>query len=173
MAKFTELIAYFKTLATKHKSILHTETEKHFFRMEIDEVLEGINRSDAAYPMFVLEGYGFSFTDNRSDNLLKKRTGAFILIDHLQDISDHDRIHEIWDEMEQIATDILVKIKADKRDRLVPVVRDFDFESVDASLILNEIGNDVGIRISYSLGSPVSNDVDPSRWLSFVEDVIP
>ncbi|NQU53584.1 MAG: hypothetical protein HQ522_13705, partial [Bacteroidetes bacterium] len=62
MAKFSDLITYFENLARKHKSILHTDTDKHFFRMEIDEVLAGINRTDVAYPMLILEGYGFGFT---------------------------------------------------------------------------------------------------------------
>ena len=45
-AKFTDLISYFENLARRHKSIAHTDSEKHFFRMELDEVLGGINRTD-------------------------------------------------------------------------------------------------------------------------------
>lgn len=164
MAKFSELITYFENIARKHKEILHTDEEKHFFRLEIDEVLAGINRTDVNYPMLILEGYSFAFTDNLSDNLLKNREGAFILLDHVSDISDHNLIHEIWDELEEIATDILIKIKSDKRNHLTPVVRNFEFDSINASLILNEIGNDVGIRVTYTITSPVINDVNPDRW---------
>ena len=136
MAKFSDLISYFENLARKHTDILHSDGEKHFFRMEIDEVLEGINRTDVAYPMLILEGYSFDFTDNKSDNLLKNRQGAFILLDHISDNSDHNTIHKKWDELEEIATEILVKIKSDKLNPLTPVVRNFDFESVNVSLIL-------------------------------------
>jgi hypothetical protein len=164
MAKFSDLITYFETLARKHKSILHTDNEKHFFRMEIDEVLAGINRTDVAYPMLILEGYGFGFTDNRSDNLLKNRQGAFILLDHLSDISNHNLIHQKWDELEEIATDIIVKIKSDKRNPLTPVVRNFDYDNINASLLLNEIGNDVGIRVTYTITSPVETLVNKDKW---------
>ena len=165
MAKFSELITYFENLARSHKDILHSDDEKHFFRMEIDEVLAGINRTDVNYPMLILEGYGFEFTDNKSDNLLKNREGAFILLDHVSDISDHNLIHEKWDEMEEIATEILIKIKSDKRNPLTPVVRNFEFDTVNGSLILNEIGNDVGIRLTYTITSPVTNDVNPDKWI--------
>jgi hypothetical protein len=164
MAKFSDLINYFENLARKHKSILHTDTDKHFFRMEIDEVLAGINRTDVAYPMLILEGYGFGFTDNRSDNLLKNRQGAFILLDHLSDISNHNLIHQKWDELEEIATDIIVKIKSDKRNPLTPVVRNFDYDNINASLLLNEIGNDVGIRVTYTITSPVETQVNTDKW---------
>ena len=165
MAKFSDLISYFENLARKHIDILHSDGEKHFFRMEIDEVLEGINRTDVAYPMLILEGYSFDFTDNKSDNLLKNRQGAFILLDHISDNSDHNTIHKKWDELEEIATEILVKIKSDKINPLTPVVRNFDFESVNVSLILNQIGNDVGVRITYTITSPVTNDPNPGKWL--------
>jgi hypothetical protein len=165
MAKFSDLISYFENLARKHTDILHSDGEKHFFRMEIDEVLEGINRTDVAYPMLILEGYSFDFTDNKSDNLLKNRQGAFILLDHISDNSDHNTIHQKWDELEEIATEILVKIKSDKINPLTPVVRNFDFESVNVSLILNQIGNDVGVRITYTISSPVTNEPNPGKWL--------
>ena len=164
MAKFKDLVTYFENIARKHLDILHTDEEKHFFRMEIDEVLMGINRSDVAYPMLILEGYAFEFTDNKSDNLLKNREGAFILLDHIKDASDMNAIHDKWDELEEIATEILIKIKSDKYNPLTRVVRNFDLDSVNASLILNEIGQDVGIRVSYTISSPISNEVNPDKW---------
>lgn len=165
-AKFSELIAYFETLATKHKSILHSESEKHFFRMEIDEILAGINRTDVQYPLLALEGYSFDFADNRSDNVFKNRRGFFTLVDHVSDIHDYNTINQKWDELEAIATDILVKIRTDKRAGNIAVIRDFDFTSVDARLIMNEIGNDVGFRVSYVIASPIDTDIDQTKWNS-------
>lgn len=164
MSKFSDLITYFETLATQHVDIGHSEGEKHFFRMELDEVLTGINRTDVAYPFLALEGYSFDFTDNRADNIIKNRKGAFMLIDHLSDPGDYDRMHQIWDELEVIGTDILLRMKRDKRNGDVPVIRDFQFDSVEAELIMNQIGNDVGIRFQFNLGSPVDGDVDATKW---------
>jgi len=165
-AKFTDLISYFENLARRHKSIAHTDSEKHFFRMELDEVLGGINRTDVAFPMLILEGYSFDYTDNRSDNLLKNRRGAFMLIDHLSDRSDYDRMHQIWEKMESIGDDLLARIRADKRNPLTPAVRAFDFSNVEAGLIMSELGNQVGLRFTYSLTSVQSTDVDETKWLT-------
>ncbi len=165
MTRFSDLVSYFRDLASNHKSILHSDTEKHFFRFEINEVLAGLNRSDVNYPLLILEGYNFDYTDNKSDNLLKNRHGAFILLDHISDPSDYDTIHLKWDTLEQIGDDILNKIKSDKYNPLTPVIRSFDFQNVEANLIMNEVGSTVGIRYTFTLAGTVQTDINASRWL--------
>ena len=162
---FNDLIAYFESLARQHVDIAHSDNEKHFFRMEIDEVLSGINRADVKHPYFILEGYSFSFADNKSDNVLKRREGAFVLLDHVDDITDYNAIHDAWQRMEAIGDDILVKIKADKRDPTVKAVRDFSFDDVEASFVINELSNEYGIRYTFALISPIQNDVDLDKWI--------
>jgi len=163
---FSKLVTYFENIARAHVEIQHSDNEKHFFRFEIDEVLAGINRSDVAYPMLILEGYSYDYTDNKSDNIIKNRSGAFILLDHCPDISDYGKVHEIWDNLETIADDILIKIKSDKRNPLTPVVRGFEFSSVESKLIANEIGNSIGLRITFTISSPVLSDVNINHWLT-------
>lgn len=165
MSSFTDLVTYFENIASRHVSIQHTEAEKHFFRFEIDELLGGINCTDSDYPMLVLEGYNFDYSDNRSDNVLKNRRGAFVLLDVVPDITDYNQVHEVWAEMEAIGDDILAKIKADKYNDLTPVVRDFQFSTVQALPILNETGNNAGIRYTFALTSPAPADVDPEKWI--------
>lgn len=162
---FSELIAYFENLAKTHVSIQHSDVEKHFFRFELDEVLAGINRTDVAYPMLILEGYSFDYTDNKSDNIIKNRSSAFILLDHCPDISDYNNVHEIWDNLESIADDILVRMKADKRNPLTPVVRGFEYSGIEAKLIANEIGNSIGIRINFMISTPLITDTQTNRWI--------
>lgn len=162
--KFSDLISYFESLARRHVDIKHSDTEKHFFRMEVDEVLGGIDRSDAAFPMLILEGYGYNFTDNNSDNLLKNRQGGFMLIDHVADASDFDAIQEVWDHMEEIGDEILRKIKSDKRNSLTRVVRDFSFTNVEATLLATQLGNNYGIRYTYTVVSPLNTELDPTKW---------
>lgn len=164
--KFTDLISYFESLAADHVSIGHTPMEKHFFRFEIDEVLGGLNRTDVNFPMLILEGYGFNFTDNRSDNVIKNRSGAFILLGRVIDHTDYSRVHEIWDELEVIGDDILGRIRRDKQSRLVPVVKDFNMEQVQASLIMNEIGNHAGIRYTFTISSPQDIEYNPEKWIT-------
>jgi len=166
MATFSDLITYFKTLAEEHTSIKHTEDERHFFRFEIDEVLGGLNRTDVNFPMLILEGYSFSFVDNRSDNPIKNRTGAFVLLGKIEDQTDYEAVHEVWDELEAIGDDILARIRYDKQQRDVPVVRNFPLENVTANLILNEIGNHAGIRYTFTISSPFDTEYDADKWIT-------
>ena len=164
MSNFSDLIEYFETLATEHVSIKHTDQEKHFFRFEIDEVLGGLNRSDVNFPMLILEGYSFDFTDNRSDNVIKNRQGAFVLLGKVEDASDYNTLHDTWDALEVIGDDILARIRYDKQQRNVAVVRDFKIENVMANLILNEIGNHAGIRYTFTISSPFITEYDEDVW---------
>ena len=165
MSKFSQLVSYFENLARLHKDIGHTDSEKHFFRMEVDEVLGGINRTDVKYPFLILEGYSYDFTDDKSDNLLKNRRGAFMLIDHVSDQTDFESIQSAWENMEKIGDELLVKMKADKRNPLAPAIRDFDFSTVEASLLANESDGNYGIRFTYVLTSLQSNEVNTDKWL--------
>ena len=107
--KFMDLVTYFQALAGRHKRI------KDFYRFELDEVLTSLR--DIETPCLILEGYKFSFTDNKSDNILKTRSGAFILLDHVKDTGDFNLIHHTWDTLEKIGDDILARIKADKNNQ--------------------------------------------------------
>jgi hypothetical protein len=162
---FSHLIEYFEDIARTHVEIQHTDNEKHFFRFELDEVLNGIQRSDVAYPMLILEGYGYDYTDNKSDNIIKNRSSAFILLDHCPDISDYANVHAIWDKLETIGNDILIKMKSDKQNPLTPVIRGFEYSSIESKLIANEMGTSIGIRINFTISAPVPSDVDPDRWI--------
>ena len=160
--KFSDVIAYFKTLASQHVSIGHSAAEKHFYRFEIDEILSGIKTIN--YPALILEGYRFSLIDKQSDNVLKERTGAFILLDHLSDVSDYDAMHELWDRLESICDDIIARVKADKYNATAKAVRDFDLNNIEFALIANENDRNFGIRCTFTITSPFSTTVEPSRW---------
>ena len=56
----SDYIAYFKNLAEKHVDIAHTSDEKHFFRMESTEILNGLT-SEINWPAMVLEAYDISY----------------------------------------------------------------------------------------------------------------
>jgi len=88
-----------------------------------------------------------------------------MLIDHVSDQTDFEAIQAAWENMEEIGDELLVKMKADKRNPLAPAIRDFDFSSVEASLLANESDGNFGIRFTYVLTSPRSNDVNPDKWL--------
>ncbi len=160
--KFSAIVSYFEDLASRHVAIQHSESKKHFFRFELDEVLTG-KASRMNYPAFILEGYRYDFKDNASDNPVKVRQGAFILAQHIPDPGDFDYIHQVWDELEEISDDILKKMRADRRNPASPI-RYFDIETAEGMLVSTEFGNLYGIRVTFTVNCQFSFDVDPEKW---------
>jgi len=161
-ATFSDIIEYFQMIATQHIQIGHTAEEKHFYRFEIEEVLTGLKKMN--YPALILEGYRYSFSDGKSDNVMKKRSCAFMLVNHLSDIGDFQAMHSIWDDLEQICDDILARIKADKYNPYARAVRDFDLNGVEINLIANDQDRNYGIRCMFTVSSPQTMDMDPDKW---------
>ena len=160
--KFSQLINYFKTIAAQHVAIGHSYAEKHFYRFELEEILS--NLKNVNYPALILEAYRYSLSDKQSDNVQKERTGAFVLIDHLNDIGDYDAMHEIWDNMETICDDIIARIKTDKRNPAAKAIRDFDLNNVNVALIANENDRNYGIRCTFTISSPLTTDMASEKW---------
>lgn len=162
ITRFSDLIQYFRILAAQHVAIGHTSTEKHFYRFELDEVLTGLKKVN--YPALILEGYRYSLADKLSDNVMKERSGAFMLLGHLNDIGDFDAMHQLWDDLEMICDDIIIRIKADKRNPTAKAIRDFDLGSVNVALIANENDKNYGVRCTFTISSPLSTDLNSEKW---------
>lgn len=161
-ANFTDLIDYFKLLASQHLDIRHSPAEPHFYRFEIEEVLTNLKKVN--YPALILEGYRYSLHDNKGDGLWKERSGAFVLLDHLSDTGDYNSMHQLWNNLETICDELIARIKQDKRNPSVKVVRDIDLSSFEVSLIANELDRNYGIRCTFTISSPVSLAIDPTKW---------
>ena len=159
--KFSAIVDFFRMLATQHVAIRHSSTEKHFFRLELDEVLSALPET-ICYPALALESYNLSIEDNKSDNPQKNRTGGFMLIEFVPDMGDYDLIHTKWDQLEEIADDIFARIRQEKRTQNSPV-RDFDLNSV--SMTLFSSGTTIAMRFEYALVSRFDADVNPDKWI--------
>jgi hypothetical protein len=163
MLKFSEIIAYFESLAENHTDIAHTESEAHFFRFELDDVFTSLGKN-IHFPALILEGYDFNFTDPASDNLMKQRNSAFIVLKHCSDENDHNTINQIYDDCEEIGDEILVRILDDKRSRTVDIVKYFDITHTEGNMIANIAQGYYGVRYMFSVAAPRSNDIDTDKW---------
>jgi len=160
--KFLDVISYFEKLATEHVAIKHGPFNKHFFRLEFDELMTGLHE-EACFPAVVLESYTFTLDDARADNGIKHRDGAFMLIDMVPDASDLDAVHQTWEKLEEIGDDFFARIQSEKRLPSSPF-RSFKLSSVSATLITNEPLNTVGIRYTYEIESSFALDMNPDKW---------
>jgi hypothetical protein len=162
-AEFADLVSYFERLAREHTEIRHSATEKHFYRFELEELLVGMI-TKIKYPALVLEGYDFMYQDSGSDNVSKKRNGAFMLLTHVSDPLDFNGIALAIDRLERIGEDILIKMRADKASRAVPVLRGFNIYESDGLMLRVSQTGQYGLRFSFSLSSAVDTNVDSTRW---------
>lgn len=162
--KFSDVADYFEKLAENHVEINHTNTEKHFFRLELDELLTALPTT-ANFPALILEGYDIALSDPLSDNAMKKRNGAFVLMEHLPDPGDYQDIDEKWDFLEEIADDIIALMKEDSKDRTNPAklpIRSIDLDSITGTLFIS--GNTIGIRYTYAIEGRFNSEVNTKKW---------
>jgi hypothetical protein len=162
-AKFTDFVAYFEQIAAEHVDIGHSVSEKHFFRIELQEILTGL-KTKIKYPALILEGYDFKFVDHNSDNLHKQVSCAFDVIDLVRDKGDYDLIHDTWQRMEEIGDEICIRILEDKRGRQLDILSYFHMENVSGSLLVDMDLMHYGVRYEFLLSWPLVNDIDPDKW---------
>jgi hypothetical protein len=157
-----DYVAYFENLARMHEQILHTDSEKHFFRLDPDEYLIGL-KSDVNYPALMLESYDCDFTDREANSILKTINGAFAILKHLDEEGDTASMHLIWDECEQIGLDILVRAYNEKYIRTGLIVN-LDFNTVNMQLLHNEADRAYGCRFTFSILVRQNHMIDNSKW---------
>ncbi len=156
-------ITLFEFIATNHKQINHSSKEKHFFRLEVEEVLTGLGDS-VNYPYLAMENYEYGFTDSLSDNVLKNRQCAFMVLDHIISADDSDAIHQAFDKCESIVDDILNLLQQFANSRQHPVVKDFDINSVEVVPIYNQADQAYGMRAMFKTVNNYKSSVDISKW---------
>lgn len=162
-ADFNQYISYFESIARNLIAIGHTDTKKHFFRLEFEEVLTALP-NQMNWPCMILEGYDVSFIDNKSDNILKVRNGAFVILDKVKNLQDFNAIHAVYDKCEVIVDDIISKIMNDKRSRQHAVVKDIDLSQVEIVMIANDVEGAFGFRCSFPIINTHDIAINPAKW---------
>lgn len=158
----SDYINYFEDIARQHKDIAHTDIEKHFFRMESAEIVNGLT-SDVNWPIMVLEAYDISYRSKNTNNILKSHNGAFMILMKPDSEQDFDSIHEIWEKCEIIGSDIITRIYNDRFSVQEPVVR-FDMNSVEAHPVATDIEGSYGYRFTFSMINRQDHIVDTDKW---------
>lgn len=165
MVTLTEYIAYFENIAKNHKAIKHSNTQKHFFKIDLEELISGL-KTAIVYPALVLEGYDFSFIDNVSDNILKQRTCAFSILLKPKNTGDFKEIYSLYDIAEGIVNDIINLMWDHKRQRGHTIVADFDLNSIEVLPISGIVENAVGYRVSFNMETGHDPEVTENNWIT-------
>jgi len=161
----SDYISFFEDLATKHKSILHSPTEKHFFRANIEEVITGL-RSKIKFPAMVLESYEVRLIDYKSDNIYMAPVGAFSIIDKVER-DNYDKENEAINTCMLIGIDIITAIREEYqnfRNNPNRKIKYFDPATVTGYKVGPLFENCFGYRFEFQIGNPLSLKYDASKW---------
>lgn len=165
MLNVSQYISYFEGIATNHKEIAHKKTEKHFYRMNVEEVLTGL-RSDINSPALILESFEGSLTDNKSDNILADRIGAFMILKKVE-TDNFTQEHEYLDDCERIGLEIIKRMRRDARVNPIQnrLLKNFDLNKVNWQKVGPVFDNYFGYRFVFSLVDPENMSYDKTKWL--------
>ncbi|MND84262.1 hypothetical protein D3C80_761500 [compost metagenome] len=160
--KLTDYVAYFETLAIKHKAIGHDPADAkkhHFFQFDPEEINNAL-RSKVQLPCLFLETYESSPLINNAGGCFKPRQGAFMILDKLP-VSDFKGKVHLLDGMESIGEDIIVKMMEDR----TSAVLGFDLNSVQSSPVGPLWDNYYGWVYTFTILDHFDTTPRPDKWL--------
>jgi hypothetical protein len=161
--KFSDFCTLFENIAINHVDINHTSLEKHFVKMNVEDLLLSA-KIDLQSPAIVLEGYDWRLEDHQSDNTLKHRTLAFCVMVEALDKNDIDTIYQAFDDAEELADEILALLWKFKRTRTHATVKDMDLNAVDCIQLENKVAGWVGVRVLIDISSGMPLEIDTEKW---------
>ena len=162
-AQYTQLRTYFENLSIQHLEVNHQPgKELHFCRMELHEYLAAIPEK-LNFPAVVMESWDFRLKDNQADQITKQRNCALLILQKITDPNDFDAIDQAYQITEDIIDDFMKRMIDDRATHQNPVIRDIDFNSVDA-IRINPQPLHFGIRVTFGLTSLVDATVNKSQW---------
>ncbi len=160
----TEFIAYLESLAALHADIGHDpETYPAFIKFyEAKDPEKAARNQIKNLPCVMVKDYDFRFVDNKGDNVLKVREVEFLVLDEFgRSATD---VYEIWEGVEEIGDEFIIRMKDDKRNRRNKAIADFDLNNVRGVPVdLQPIGM-YGISYTIPISSIRSNDPEPTKW---------
>ncbi len=161
--KFSDYVGYFENVAVKNKKIRHSNVAKHFYRMDIWEVLSSLP-SAIEYPALILESYEGRVMDNLSDNLIDKQTGSFSIIGNAGSTDDFDLKNKILDDCKVVVMEIIAKMIWDMKQQ---VLIGLDVNSFTYHKVGPVFDTCYGWRVEFTIEEPDTAGFwfDAGKWL--------
>ena len=129
-----------------------------------EEVLTGL-RSDIKTPALILESYEGQLIDNKSDNFLSSREGAFMILKQVQP-DNFDQENQFLDDSERIGLEIIKRIKRDAK--IYPIQnrtpKIFNLSSVSWQKVGPVFDNYYGYRFTFNMGDIEDMSFDQNLW---------
>lgn len=146
---------YIEDLAKSHVMVRHSDTEKHFFRGELEEFYMDL-RNKVKFPAVIAESWEITFNQET-----KERETSFIIASSYRESKNWESIYFVMDLCERIGDDFLRRIISDTSDGAICA----DVELLSAVPMLDEQHLYVGVRYTIRLSCPFNPDPDEESWL--------
>jgi len=167
MPDISSYVQYFEKLAMEHKDILHNPTSRHFFMMDINELLSATN-SAARYPAIVLLKLSGRAIDKKEDNRLVSIEGGFLVLDHCKNIDDFTGELAIFQRTFAIGMQMIARIAHDQQ-QPVPysskAIPDFNPDSVRWEMIGPVFENHFGVIFRFPVNLIADLEYDSKKWV--------
>lgn len=157
----SQFIAYLEELAILHEDIRHTPENTAFINLfESDNPNAMLKSKLKRVPCIIVKDYDFSYSDNRSDQIEKKREVDMMVVGKLGKSATAETIQAVWEITEEIGEEILMRIKKDKR----PEARSLNLNNVKGAPADLEMDSLYATIFTIPLSSFRNNDITPGKW---------
>jgi len=165
MINFSSLADYFQQMASSHKLIAHSDAERHFFRINIDQLITGF-RLDIHFPAVLLELPEGRLLGGTLDTLFMTRFVGLSFLDKLE-LQDYEAELDCYDRMEQIGLDFLSRIRRDYQATTNRFISYLDLSDIRCYKVGPIHHNCFGIRFELTLGDPALPVMhyNPANWM--------
>ena len=166
MADIASYISYFEKLASEHTGILHSSEQKHFFMMDINELLSAAN-SVAQYPAIVLLKLSGKIADKADDNPLHQVEGGFLVLDHCKSVDDFASELSIFQNTFQVGMQFIARINHDQEsggELTSLAVTGFNPDLVRWEMIGPVFENHFGVMFRFPVNLIAELGYDSEKW---------
>ncbi|MBQ3734339.1 MAG: hypothetical protein II859_10300 [Bacteroidales bacterium] len=145
---------YIEGLARSHKMVRHSDTDKHFFRGELEEFYMDL-RNKVKFPAMIAESWEITFQEEN-----KKRETSFIIAAAYKESKNWGNIYAAIDLCERIGDEFLRRIIADVDEGKFCG----DVELMSAIPMVDEQHLYAGVRYTIQMSCPFRPDPDKDEW---------
>jgi len=145
---------YIESLAASHTAIGHSDSEKHFFRGELEEFYMDL-RNRVKFPALIAESFEISFNGD-----VKTRETSFIVACNYPESKNWQSIYGAMNLCEQIGDEVLRRMMTDASSGEICA----ELEVLSAVPVLDEQHLYAGMRYTIQISCEFDWDVDEQVW---------
>ena len=159
-------VSYMRQLAEEHYLIQHTDENRRFFRINIEEFLDDQVNWEGDGPVMLL-GSPTTAVAGVQDNYVDALRCAFMILKKVKP-GDYDAENAAISDCKKIGWDIISRILKDATDDSVDdrLIKTFHPREVQAEKVGMALDSEYGYRFTFTLYDPLDLSYDEEKWIA-------